>query len=50
MTEIRQRIAQRAMDKYNKKLSEGYFKNYEKAQGRELKPLTFGSATTSNWD
>ena len=50
MTEIRQRIAQRAVDKYNKKLSEGYFKNYEKAQGRELKPLTFGSATTSNWD
>ena len=50
MTEIRQRIAQRAVDKYNKKLSEGYFKNYEKAQGRELAPLTFGSATTSNWD
>jgi hypothetical protein len=50
MTEIRERIAQRAVDKYNKKLSEGYFKNYEKAQGRELAPLTFGSATTSNWD
>ncbi len=50
MTEIRERIAQRAVDKYNKKLSEGYFKNYEKAQGRELAPLTFGAATTSNWD
>jgi len=50
MTEIRQRIAQRAVDKYNKKLSEGYFKNYEKAQGREMAPITFGSATTSNWD
>jgi len=50
MTEIRERIAQRAVDKYNKKLSEGYFKNYEKAQGRELAPLTFGSATTSNWN
>ena len=50
MTEIRERIAQRAVDKYNKKLSEGYFKNYEKAQGREMAPITFGSATTSNWD
>ena len=50
MTEIRQRIAQRAIDKYNKKLSEGYFENYEKAQGREMKPITFGSATISNWE
>ena len=50
MTEIRERIAQRAVEKYNKKLSEGYFKNYEKAQGREMAPITFGSATTSNWD
>ena len=50
MTEIRERIAQRAVDKYNKKLSEGYFKNYEKAQGREMAPITFGSATTSNWE
>lgn len=50
MTEIRERIAQRAVDKYNKKLSEGYFDNYEKAQGRKMAPITFGSATTSNWD
>ena len=50
MTEIRERIAQRAVDKYNKKLSEGYFNNYEKAQGRKMKPLTFGSVTSSNWE
>ena len=50
MTEIRERIAQRAIDKYNKKLSEGYFKNFEKAQGREMNPITFGSFTTSNWE
>ena len=50
MTEIRERIAQRAIDKYNKKLSEGYFKNFEKAQDREMNPITFGSFTTSNWE
>jgi hypothetical protein len=50
MTEIRERIAQRAVDKYNKKLSEGYFKNFEKAQDRKMNPITFGSATTSNWE
>jgi hypothetical protein len=50
MTEIRERIAQRAVDKYNKKLSEGYFKNYEKAQDRKLNPITFGTVTTTNWE
>jgi hypothetical protein len=50
LTEVRERIAQRAVDKYNKKLSEGYFKNFEKAQDRKMNPITFGSATTSNWD
>lgn len=50
LTEVRERIAQRAVDKYNKKLSEGYFKNFEKAQDRKMNPITFGTVTTTNWE
>jgi hypothetical protein len=51
LTRIRKNVAERALNKYNKRLSEGYFKNYEEALGRKLSPLgapaSTGAPTTS---
>lgn len=49
LTEIRQNIAQRAIDKYNKKLSSGDLSNFEKAQGRKLNPITVQTVEVKNW-
>ena len=51
LTRIRKNVAERALEKYNKRLGEGYFKNYEEALGRKLSPLgppaSTGEPTTS---
>ena len=51
LTRIRKNVAERALEKYNKRLGEGYFKKYEEALGRKLSPLgapaSTGAPTTS---
>lgn len=49
LTKIRENVAQRAIDKYNQKLKAGELKAFEKAQGRQLKPITTKAFTVSNW-
>ena len=38
LTETRRKIAERALNKFNTQLNEGYFNNYQEALGRKLKP------------
>ena len=51
LTQIRKNIAERALTKYNNRLKEGYFKTYQEALKRELKPYAIptqsGAPTTS---
>jgi len=51
LTEIRKNVAERAVSKFNKRLGEGYFKNYEEALGRNLKPIELPTQepSVSNW-
>lgn len=52
LTEIRKNVAERAVTKFNKRLGEGYFKRYEEALGRNLKPIELPAQepTVSNWE
>ena len=51
LTEIRKNVAERAVAKFNKRLGEGYFKRYEEALGRNLKPIELSAQepSVSNW-
>lgn len=51
LTKIRKNIAERALQKFNQRLGEGYFDVYQEALGRKMKPYdiptTNGSPTTA---